>query len=435
MTTRRASPFSPRVALGLVIFAVLAFVALLWMIGSGMDQGEPRASGSHAQGKGLNGYAALYSYLEKRGFAVSTARTQGAMQRPGVLVLTPLHSADPEELQAAVDAHRGLGPTVLILPKWLAAPLRPGQNKQIKDGFVELVHPLAPEWKGFYDDVALKGGALETGPRPGGWDAQGLSGRMPEPRFVFSGDGEYVIPLVMGSGTEQILAGYISDGGLYPRLREITVGYDEADLEDEPTGDYPVIMVFDADLFNNYGMARPESAVLAEKLINAARNGGEKAVIFDMTLAGHGSSQSLLTLAFTPPFLAATLCLILAGAVVLWRTYRRFGPPVLDGPAIAYGKRALVASAAGLVQRARRLHLLGPPYADAARERLVRALALPARLGPDQAEAAIDRALAARTPDSPPFSETAATLRAARKPADLLRAARQLHAIERTLTR
>jgi hypothetical protein len=402
MSGRRASPFSPRVALGLVGFAVLAFVALLWMIGSGMDQGEPRASGSHAQGKGLNGYAALYSYLEKRGFEVSTARTPKAMQRPGVLVLTPLHSTKPEELAATIDAHRGLGPTVLILPKWLAAPLRPGENKQVREGFVELVHPLAPDWKGFYDDIELKGGALQTGPRPGGWDAAGLVGRVPEPRFVFSGDGEYVIPLVMGAGTEQVLAGYIADGGYYPRLREITVGFDEADLEDEPTGDFPLIMVFEADLFNNYGLARPENAVLAEQLINAARNGGDKTVIFDMTLAGHGASQSLLTLAFTPPFLAATLCLLLAGAVVLWRTYRRFGPPVLDGPAIAYGKRALVASAAGLVQRARRLHLLGPPYADAARERLVRALALPARLAPDQAEAAIDRALAARAGDAMP---------------------------------
>ncbi|MFN3515598.1 MAG: DUF4350 domain-containing protein [Novosphingobium sp.] len=435
MTARRASPFSPRAMLGLVIFAVLAFLALLWMIGSGMEEGEPRASGSHAQGKGLTGYAALYSYLERRGFAVFTARTPGALQRRGVLVLTPLHSADPKALQAAVDTHRRLGPTILILPKWLTAPLQPGRDKAAKDGFVKLVHPLAPQWEGFYDDVFLKGGALETGRQYGGWDAAGLSGRMPEPRFVFSGEGEDVIPLVMGSGTEQVLAGYISDGGLYPRLREITAGYDEADLVDEPTGDYPLIMVFDADLFNNYGLARPENAALAEKLINAARNGGEKTVIFDMTLAGHGRGQSLLTLAFTPPFLAATLCLVLAGAGVLWRTYRRFGPPVLDGPAIAHGKRALVASAAGLVQRARRLHLLGPPYADAARERLVRALALPARLGPDQAEAAIDRALAARRPDAPLFSETAAALRAARKPADLLRAARQLYAIERTLTR
>lgn len=435
MTARRASPFSPRVALALVSFAVLSFVALLWMIGSGMDQGTPRASGSHVQGKGLTGYAALYGYLEKRGFAVSTARTPKAMQRPGVLVLTPLHSTDPEKLAAAIDAHRSLGPTVLILPKWLAAPLRPGRDGRVKEGFVRLVADAPPDWPGFHDDIELNRGALRTGSRPGAWQADGLAGQVPEPDIVISGDGDYLIPLVMGERTQQILAGYLSDGGHYSRLREISIGFDETDVPDDPTWEYPLIMVFEPDLFNNYGLSRPENALLAEKLINAARDGGEKAVIFDMTLAGYGTSPSLLTLAFTPPFLAATLCLLLAGAVVLWRTYRRFGPPVLDGPGIAYGKRALVASAAGLVQRARRLHLLGPPYADAARERLVRALALPARLSPDQAEAAIDRALAARAGDAPPFSETAAALRAARKPADLLRAARQLHALERTLTR
>lgn len=434
MSARRSGPFSPRVALGLVVFAVLSFVALLWMIGSGMDQAAPRASGSHAQGKGLNGYAALYQYLEKRGFAVSAGRTPKALQRPGVLVLTPLHSVNPDELAATIAAHRRLGPTILILPKWLSAPL-PGRSDTVKEGFVRLLAPVAPNWKGFYDDIELNRGALETGSRKGAWDAAGIAGQVPVPGAVFSGEGDTVIPLVMGAGTEQILAGYISDGGYYPRLREITVRYDESDLEDEPSGEFPLIMVFEPDLFNNYGMARQANAALAEQLIGAASNGGERTVIFDLTLAGHGASQSLLTLAFTPPFLAATLCLLLAGAVVLWRTYLRFGPAVVGGPAIAYGKRALVASAAGLIHRARRLHLLGPPYADAARERLVRALALPARLAPDQAEAAIDRALATRAGDAPSFSEAAAAMRAARKPADLLRAARQLHALERTLTR
>ena len=92
-------------------------------------------------------------------------------------------------------------------------------------------------------------------------------------------------------------------------------------------------------------------------------------------------------------------------------------------------------NAAGLVQRARRLHLLGPPYADAARERLVKALALPSRLSHVEAEKAIDRAQATRAPGSAPFSQLAAQMRIARKPTDMLRAARQLHALERTLTR
>ena len=85
------------------------------------------------------------------------------------------------------------------------------------------------------------------------------------------------------------------------------------------------------------------------------------------------------------------------------------------------------------VRRSKRLHLLGPPYAALVRERLVRALALPHRADPAAREAAIDRALAMRAPDSEPFSAAAAALRAARRPAELLRAARALHQIERML--
>ncbi len=436
MSARRASPFSPRVMLGLVLFGALAFLAMLWMIGSGMDDPAPGARGAHAMGKGLDGYAALNHYLDKRGFDVSEVQSRAALKRPGVLILTPMHFSDPEELNTVVNNRREVGPTIIILPKWISAPL-PRKSAKVKEGFVDLVDAVPPQWKGFYDDISLNRGALETGAEPGGWEGAGLDGRLPLTKPVFSGEGDALIPLVFGKGTDQVLAGYIADGGDYPLLRAISDDYEDyqGPFDGETAHPWPVIMVFDADLFNNYGLARQENALLAEKLIIAALNGGEKTVIFDLTLNGYGRSQSLLSLAFTPPFLAATLCLIMAAAVALWRAYQRFGPPVLTGRTIAFGKRTLVANAAGLVQRARRLHLLGPPYADAARERLVRALALPARLSHAEAEKAIDRAQAARAPDSPPFSQLAAQMRAARKPTDMLRTARQLHALERTLTR
>lgn len=434
--SRPASPFSPRMALGLVVFGALCFVALLWMLGSGMADPKPGASGGHALGKGLNGYAALNQYLTKRGFKVATVQSRGALLRPGVLILTPPHTADPKELTKLVESRRQAGPTIVVVPKWVATPLPkrlPGGK--VKDGFVQLRQTAFPDWTGFYDDVTLSGGALLTGQRKGGWEAAGLTGQLPNPGKVISGDGEYVIPLVMGSGTQQVLAGYISDGGLYPALREASIEFDEVEPDDEPVAQYPVLFVFDADLFDNYGMSRPENALLAERLINAALNKQDRVVLFDLTMLGYGRSRSLLSLAFTPPFLAATLCLLLAAAVALWRSVRRFGPALQGGPTIAFGKRALVSNSAGLIYRARRLHLLGAPYADAARERLSRSLALPARLSHDQAEAAIDRALAARAPESVPFSRLAAQLRSARKPTDMLRTARHLHALERTLTR
>ena len=270
---------------------------------------------------------------------------------------------------------------------------------------------------------------------------------------MLSGGGGRLVPLVTAGSDARMLAGYFADGGRYPKLRGLALAAeppaDEPTSEDEITveggplanaavpleAEFPLIVVFDPDLLNNYGFAQQDNALLAERLVQAALNGTERKVVFDLTLAGYARSQSLLELAFTPPFLAATLCLLLAAGVALWRAYHRFGPPLLVARSIAFGKRALIANAAGLLRRAKRLHLLGGPYADAARERLVKALALPQRLDPAAAEAAIDRALAVRAPDAETFSAASADLRGARKPRDLLRAAQRLHLLERTLLR
>jgi hypothetical protein len=203
-------------------------------------------------------------------------------------------------------------------------------------------------------------------------------------------------------------------------------------VAEERTDLYPIILVFEPDLLDNYGMAKADNAVLAERLVQAA---GAKEVNFDLTLNGFARKPNLLTLAFTPPFLAATLCLMLAALAVGWRAFQRFGPPRAAARAIAFGKQALVSNAAGLIRRSRRLHLVTAAYATRARERLTRVLALPRLADAEATEAAIDRALAARAPGATPFSVIAARLRAARSPHDILKAAQDLHALERTLIR
>ena len=446
MNGGRASPFSPRTALIMVLIGGLGFVALLWSIGSGMADPAPQPGGAHIAGKGLTGYAALGAYLTARGYIVTPAQARGALKQPGLLILTPLHEAKPADLEQVIAAHRMIGPTVLIMPKWRASelPKVPG-NSAVKAGFVKLERAQPPQWPGFHDDLSVELAPLAPGSRAGQWAGQwsgfGLSGAMADPTQVVSGNGRMLVPLVRAGSSARIVAGYLADGGDYPALRELAAAPepepdpDEASAASDYAEAYPLIIVFDPDLLNNYGLARPENAALAEALLSAALDGADQTAVFDLTLDGYGRSQNLLQLAFTPPFLAATLCLLLAALVALWRAYNRFGPPVLAGRSIAFGKRALIANAAGLLRRARRLHLVGAPYADAARDRLAKALALPLRLDPSAAEAAIDRALAARAPGEAPFSEVAAALRNARKPRDLLRAAQHLHTLERILLR
>lgn len=433
------SPFSPRAALALVLGGALLFVALLWLIGAGLGSDNTNRGEATVGGRGLNGYAALAAYLDQRGYAVSHARTVPALRQPGLLVLTPPAAADGAELTRIVEARRRIGPTLVITPKWLAVPLKDSLRAAqagARPGWVTLLAAELPEWSGFYDDLSVQLKPMRSGGMIAAWRGADTAGALPNSEHVLSGSGERLVPLVVGDTDGRVLAGFIQDEGDYPGVSDMAAGDfagtdpDEADLDV-----YPVAFVFEPDLLNNYGFADVANARLAERLVDALDDTDTQSVVFDLTLNGYGRSPNLLTLAFKPPFLAATLCLLLAALVLGWRAFLRFGPPLRRGPTLAFGKRALVGNAAGLLRRAQRLHLTGQPYADAARERIARALALPHRLDPAATEAAIDRALAARAPSAPPFSAAAATMRAARRPVDLVRAAQVLHSLERTLKR
>ncbi|MDE2596203.1 MAG: DUF4350 domain-containing protein [Sphingomonadales bacterium] len=426
------SPFSPRTVLALVLFGGAVFVALLWMIGAGMTAGNTNNGGGHVGGKGLNGYAALASYLEKRGMTVTRVRSAAGLDGPGLLVLTPPVGAEGKELQAIVDKRKQVGPTLVILPKWASVPI--AQNRKgAKQGWVDLPFPQVAPIPGFFDDLTVEMKDAKGAPANGQWSAQDITGSLPDPKVVIAGRGKRLVPLVASAADGRTLAGWIADGGIYPGLEDLSLNPPETYGEDEDS--YPVVFVFDPDLLDNWGMARPENARLAEALFRAAMGDDGKAVAFDLTQNGLGQSANLLTLAFTPPFLAATLCLLIAALAVGWRAFVRFGPARAGVRAIAFGKRALVSNAAGLIRRTRRLHLIAPPYADHARERIARALALPRMAEAAETEAAIDRALEARVPGTVPFSAIAARLRAARRPNEMLGAAQDLHALERMLTR
>ena len=416
--TNRAA-FGKRGTLALVIFAVLAFVAFLFLVGQGGLSGSDNNGRAHAAGTGLTGFAALTRLLEAEGTPVIRSRDRGAMNTPGLLVLTPPHEIDTDELADIVDRRRTIGPTMIIAPKWRAIPLGDAADQ--------------PGWVALFGtsgtfEMEIDGRTItledEVAQRRPEWQGLGKRGSLPHEALFMAVDPDetearLVAPVVIDR-ERRILAGYLQDDGSFM----------SGDLYLDPErGDgqpvYNVVIVAEPDLLNNWGLADPTRAALASDIVALARQGTEAPVRFDMTLNGLGASRNLLTLAFEPPFLAATLTLLLALAIAMWRAFARFGPALRPAPAIRPGKSQLVANGADVIARSGRMHLLRGPYADLLGRRIAHRLGVHER--PDQP---IEEILRER--DETDAALAIEDLRDARGASQTLRAARALRDLERT---
>jgi hypothetical protein len=266
-------------------------------------------------------------------------------------------------------------------------------------------------------EIAIPGvqpAAPEKPAPPAQWTGMGLAGTLPT-QFAL-----YAEPAAAHDALIRDSSGRVLSFSVVPRP--------DGDPDEDA---YPVTFLAEPDLANNYGLADAKRAAAVIALVDGLTYDGEIGnVTFDMTLNGFGASENLLTLAFRPPFLAATLSLLAALLIVGWRAFMRFGPAAsARGPDIAFGKRQLITNGAGLIVRARRFGLLAKPYAALSARRLAERLGL-ARPDPE----AIDAALARRLPAEEPFTLRAARMEAAEKPADLLAAAQNLDELAARLT-
>lgn len=422
MNARRTSPFSRGAVFGIVMVGFLAFFAMLYFMSVG-DTGRTDDNGdAHAASNGLAGYSALARLLDAEGYDVTLSREEGGLDSDGLLVMTPPAFSDAEELSRILRRRAYIGPTLVIVPKWMTLGFPPNlpaeEAEKIKQGWVQLGGAGVPDWLEELDKpYALE--ATLTASKPGQtsaaakWTDFQASGKLPEATIagLSRADGKQVL---VHDNADRALAVTFAN-------------QDEFGDSDETEA---VTFIVEPDLVNNYGMSDAQRAALALRLINAAGYGEDTPITFDLTLNGLGGTVNLLTLAFRPPFLAATLCLLLAMLIVGWRAFKRFGPTLANGPDIAFGKSRLVANGAGLIVRARRLRLLAEPYADLSARRLATALGL-ARHDPE----AIDAALKRRLPDEEPFSHRANRLRQATSSTEILRAAQALKELEGKLSK
>ncbi|TRD11769.1 DUF4350 domain-containing protein [Erythrobacter insulae] len=417
---RSASPFSRAGVLGIVLVGFAAFIALLYFISAGDTGDRGNTGAAHASATGLNGYAGLVRLLENEQFDVTLSRTPSGLETTDLLILTPPLYSDPEDIAQILEARDYLGPTMVILPKWSASG--PPNNlpaetaDKFKDGWVALGSANTLQWTSELPApfaLTQKIETLEDDEVPQ-WSGLDQSGEVPTKTIAYAEQSALHDPLI----TDQ--SGHI--------LALSVLGEEDSEYYNNA---HWTVFVVEPDLVNNYGLSRQENAAAAIALVQQAGYEGDySAVTFDLTLNGFGGAENLLTLAFRPPFLAATLCLILAMLSIAWRAFLRFGPAAIGGPEIAFGKKQLVSNGAGLIVRARRFGLLAAPYADLSARRLA------SRLGLIKHDAeAIDAALAVRLPEEEPYSLRADRLREARSSTEILRAAQALRELEGKLAK
>lgn len=417
--TRGASPFSRGAVLAVVLVGFAAFIAMLYFIGAGDTGGDDNSSSAHANSHGLHGYAALADLLEADGYEVDKSRGNDGLDTSDLLILTPSRFADPEDLGKVLEDREYLGPTLVILPKWvvgrITGELSDEDKERVRGDWVELLGTDSVDWTSELPEplaFTSQSENLAEGQSPS-WGGLGLQGTLPTQRINYTEQSDAIDPLVV-DGSGHVLAFHV-------------VGAPGTDYYENA---HWVTFVVEPDLMNNYGLSDANRAAAALAIVREAGYSDVQRVTIDMTLLGYGSSTNLLTLAFQPPFLAATLCLILAMLIVGWRAFLRFGPSATSEQEIAFGKRRLVINGAGLIVRARRLGLLADPYVKLVERRLARMLGI---AHPDAEH--IDRALALRLPGEEPFSSRAARLHNAEKPIEILRAARALNELTGKLTK
>ena len=441
--------FDPRIIGALIVAAILGFIGYWVLTAFSPELSSGQNGRAHALSRSAVSYSALVEVMRRTNHEVAVGRFipefPAQEVEPGLLVLTMddrLGATSVEDVLARYPQRTVL----IVLPKWMVmadpqrrgyvqhypgmgdnGPLETPQRGQRDADEAEIELPmLAPQSNG-----ALFGPhrlvPVTGAPATLSGTVAGEVLNLPTPRRrARSIAGDRFTPVVR-----------LGDGALLalwdqPEADEADNG--DTDSVDPPTGAFvpeavgplpgrAIYVLADPDILNNIGMADPARATAAVALLDAL-GAHDEGVTFDVTLNGLGATdQSLLRLAFTPPFLGLTLCLVVAALLALWQGFVRFGPALRDVRTVAFGKAALVANSAQLIVQARRLPGFADRYVAMVREAAAQRLHAPTGL----AGVALDRWLDRFTDQrGRKFSDLASALERARTSTDIVAGASAL---------
>ena len=345
----QSSPFSSLTAIIMIGIGTLAFIAIFALLAWSPDLASKNRAGEHPYSASAIGYGGLVKMLETDGHSVSISRLENTLDyNDGLLILTiPRFGFDRiDELDLELVSE----PALYVLPKWTGFRdhEKPAWQKDTELLDREYVSLIAQNFDSDASVWRLRNpGQIDT---PFGPAA---------PKF------EHEMQVLESDSLESVIA---TPGGVL--------------LAKIPGRE--VYILSDPDILNTFGLARRENARLALGLIDWLLIDSElldgftdRTITFDATLHGFARSESLLRAIFDKPFLGASLVALATILLITWAAFVRFGPPLPEQRVLAFGKKALAESSAGLISMARREGQMAQPYRQMTERNLARQLGLP----------------------------------------------------------
>ena len=403
--------FRPLTLICLILIGLFAFGALIVLGGFAKDLRKAPPGQATPRSVSAVGYQAFTDYLERLDYDVRETRgkRQYFDREDRLVIYTP--SRPTRRLEKILE-NEGEATNLVILPKWSVEQMIPQSGEEAQKGWSRKRRPTGlyseASYMSLLEDLPVV--RRHENPSP---DAQvffttpqsrNLSDDY-QPDFVdlqyFDLDAYW--PKYLEELTEARRAeaekrrreAAEARGETYkPKENKETEASDSNDAEKEeeskeekplePLPEHEVILKIDGrpvliqledtqtyilsepDLINTMAFQTQGGAqlsnVILDEIIRAAGTSALR-VDFDVSLHGIEANRNIVKLMVTPPFLAATLCLLAAGGLVAWQGFNRFGDPARLRPDYAQGPVSLAETAAEFMGIANRAHKTGENYA------------------------------------------------------------------------
>lgn len=334
----------PKVILSLLVIGIFAFGALVTLSGFAGDLRGDNNGRAHALSNSAIGYAGIVELLRASDIEVVLDRTKGnTAGYADTLHIVTL--TDPYQMPEPDDFDEGLS-ILIVMPKWRVLDMKE-QSGWVK----QMPAPMGPTYyEGSYN-AALGKWSDEVSMRRIGSD---------DGTLVYDlRSNERVMPDLSGANIRHLQT--LHGDGIIPVIRANGKAV-LARLEDTS-----IYILSDPDILNTMGIAQKSRARYGRDMVSGLMEMEATStdyLIFDLYVHGFGKTQNLIKILLTPPFLAATLCLLAAGGLVAWQAFARFGDPLQEERDYALGKYTLADNGARFIRIAGKETGMAKGYRD-----------------------------------------------------------------------